>query len=139
MSDLKHLGLSHQQWAPYVGIYNSANSKQTTKIADIKDGTSNTSAFGEYLGGVHIDGSRDFELAWMGAGTQPTCYGLAPIYGPNKNDYSWRQFQSQHPGLVNFAFADGSVRPVFKTADFNTFIYVSGMKDGVIADPTLLE
>jgi prepilin-type N-terminal cleavage/methylation domain-containing protein/prepilin-type processing-associated H-X9-DG protein len=133
------LGRPHQLWAPYVGIYNSSNSKHTTKIADIKDGTSNTLAFGEYLGGVHIDGSRDFELAWMGAGAQPTYYGLAPVYGPNKNDFSRRQFQSQHPGLVNFAFADGSVRSVFRTADFNTFIYISGMKDGAIADLTNLE
>jgi len=137
-------GVPHQKWAPYVGIYNSANAKQSTKLADIKDGTSNTLAFGEYLGGVHVNGTRDFETAWMGAGGWPTNYGLAPIY-PNadgsgqKNDYSRRQFQSQHPGLVNFAFADGSVRPVFKTADFNTYIYVSGMKDGAIADPTLLE
>ena len=131
--------IPHQSWAPYVGIYNSANPKNTTKLADIKDGTSNTLAFGEYLGGVHIDGTRDFELAWMGSGAQPTYYGLAPIYGPNKNDFSRRQFQSQHPGLVNFAFADGSVRPIFKTADFNTYIYASGMKDGRIFDATLLE
>jgi prepilin-type N-terminal cleavage/methylation domain-containing protein/prepilin-type processing-associated H-X9-DG protein len=133
------LGRPHQLWAPYVGIYNNTNSKLTTKIADIKDGTSNTLAFGEYLGGVHIDGSRDFELAWLGAGANPTYFGLAPIYGPNKNDYSRRQFASQHAGLVNFAFADGSVRPIFKTADFNTYIYISGMKDGAIADPNNLE
>ena len=133
------LGRPHQQWAPYVGIYNSANTKLSTKIADIKDGTSNTLAFGEYTGGTHIDGSREFELAWLGAGGNPTSFGLAPIYGPNKNDFNRRQFQSQHPGLVNFAYADGSVRPVFRTCDFNTFIYASGMKDGAIYDPTNLE
>jgi prepilin-type N-terminal cleavage/methylation domain-containing protein/prepilin-type processing-associated H-X9-DG protein len=129
----------HARWTPYVGIFNSANPRQTTKIADIKDGTSNTLAFGEYLGGVHIDGTRDFEPSWLGSGGMVTRRGLAPIYGANGNDYLWAMFQSQHPGLVNFAFADGSVRPVFRTCDFWTFIYVSGMKDSRIPDLTLLE
>jgi|GEM_PF-112561 len=127
---------SHVRRAPFVGIY-YMNSR--TSIADIKDGTSNTMAFGETLFGVHIDGTRDFELSWMGAGWGICSPGLAPIYGANGNDYTWSQFSSAHPGLVNFAFGDGSVRPVFKTADYNTFIATSGMKDGTIVDPGLLE
>jgi prepilin-type N-terminal cleavage/methylation domain-containing protein/prepilin-type processing-associated H-X9-DG protein len=145
----------NSQWAPYVGIY-TMNSK--TAIADIRDGTSNTLAFGETVTGFHNNGDRDFEVAWLGAGWQGTKSGLAPIYvynnpdqGPNGtntgpangstggNDYTWRQFSSKHSGLVNFAFADGSVRPIFKTADFDTFIKISGMKDGAIANPDLLE
>jgi prepilin-type processing-associated H-X9-DG protein len=137
----------HAQWAPYVGIFNSANSKQTTKFADIKDGTSNTLMFGEYLGGWHKDGTRDFEVAWLGSGGWPTRRGLAPIYNYTSptgvvytgTEYTWGQYQSAHPGLVNFAFGDGSVRPVFTTADFNTFIQASGMKDGAIINLTNLE
>src|SRR5262249_43520274 len=53
------------QWKPFTGIY-SANSK--TRIADITDGTSNTLAFGEYLGALFNDGTRDGEASWMGAG-----------------------------------------------------------------------
>src|SRR5207244_279435 len=101
---------AHSQWLPYTGIFNSYNSKQPTKMADIKDGTSNTIMFGEYLGGVHKDGSRNLELTWMGSGGWPTLYGLAPnlnyVYNSgqvaNRTEYSWRQFQSAHPGLVNF-------------------------------------
>jgi prepilin-type processing-associated H-X9-DG protein len=137
----------HARWAPYVGIFNSANPKQTTRIADIRDGTSNTLMFGEYLGGLHKDGTRDFEVAWMGSGGWPTRRGLAPIYNYTSptgvvytgTEYTWQQFQSAHPGLVNFAFADGSVRQISKTADFWTFIYMSGMKDGTITDPNNIE
>jgi len=117
----------HQGFRPYTGIY-YANSK--TKITDIADGTSNTLAFGEYLGALHNNGTREFELSWMGAGCLPTTWGLAPIYGPQSDDYFSGQFQSMHSGVVNFAFADGSVRGIRQTADYNAFIKASGMADG---------
>jgi prepilin-type processing-associated H-X9-DG protein len=124
-----------------VGIYYDGSK---TKIADIKDGTSNTLAFGEYQAGQFITGLRFGEMTWMGSGWLGTAWGLAPNHNETANggtvaDYSWVNYQSNHPGLVNFAFADGSVRPVFKTADFNTYIQVSGMKDGSIPNLTLLE
>jgi prepilin-type N-terminal cleavage/methylation domain-containing protein/prepilin-type processing-associated H-X9-DG protein len=122
----------HSQWAPFTGIY-YVNSQ--TKITDITDGMSNTLAFGEYLGGLHNNGTRDLELAWMGAGCLPTKYGLAPIYGPQKNDYYPLQFQSMHSGVVNFAFADGHVTGISRTADFNAYVYASGMADGQVFNP----
>src|SRR5262249_22970777 len=115
----------HSQWAPFTGIY-YANS--ATRITDILDGTSNTLALGEYLGGLHSDGARDAELSWMGAGCLITKNGLAPNYGPQGNDFYSFQFQSKHDGVVNFAFADGSVRGISRTADFNAFVYASGMQ-----------
>jgi prepilin-type processing-associated H-X9-DG protein len=40
-------------------------------------------------------------------------------------------FQSKHPGgIVNFAFADGSVHGISQAVDFNVFIYASGKEDG---------
>jgi prepilin-type N-terminal cleavage/methylation domain-containing protein/prepilin-type processing-associated H-X9-DG protein len=126
---------SHSQWAPFTGIY-YANS--TTKLTEIADGTSNTLAFGEYLGGLHKDGTRDYELSWMGAGCLPTKYGLAPNYGPASNDYYKLQFQSKHDGVVNFAFADGSVRGISQSVNFTAFVYASGMQDGQVVDPSAL-
>jgi prepilin-type N-terminal cleavage/methylation domain-containing protein/prepilin-type processing-associated H-X9-DG protein len=140
---------TNAQWSPFTGIY-YMNSK--TKIADITDGTSNTIAFGEYTG-VHNgtypqmpSGSREFVISWMGAGWLTSKWGLAPVYNsitgwPDQagsegsgTDYIFRQWSSMHTGILNFAFADGSVRSVSKTADFNAWIYVTGMRDGRVVD-----
>ncbi len=127
-------------WVPYTGIF-YMNSK--TKITDISDGTSNTVAFGEYSG-THIDGTRDFVISWMGAGWLGSRWGLAPVYSNDSmtlgsgNDYSWRQFSSRHTAVVNFAFADGSVRGISRTADYNAWIYATGATDGKVYDPSAL-
>jgi prepilin-type N-terminal cleavage/methylation domain-containing protein/prepilin-type processing-associated H-X9-DG protein len=114
-------------WGPYTGIY-YMNSK--TSIPSISDGTSNTIAFGEY-GGTHSTGlPPEFTVSWMGAGWLSTRLGLAPISG----DWNWRQFSSKHSGVVNFAFADGSVHAISRTADFNTWIWATGANDGKVVD-----
>lgn len=130
-------------WRPFAGIYFSSSE---TGIADVTDGTSNTVAFGEYVGthtGTSPDipaNSREFVYSWMGAGFLTARWGLAPVFNANSrdlntgSDYSWRQFSSKHPGVVNFAFADGSIRPISRTADYNTWIYVCGMADGRVFD-----
>jgi prepilin-type processing-associated H-X9-DG protein len=33
--------------------------------------------------------------------------------------------------VVNFAFADGSVRGISQSVDFNVYIYASGKSDGM--------
>jgi len=119
----------------YKGIY--YRNSQTT-FADITDGTSNTIAFGETLAGTS-KGTKDFELTWGGAGSMPTAWGLAPIYGPNRNDNEWYQFSSRHTSGVQFAFADGSVRNIQRSANRNVYIYASGMADGKVIDYSQLE
>ena len=53
-------------------------------------------------------------------------------------------FSSRHPTLVNFAYFDGSVRPLKKPAvpgdaAYDAFIWMSGFRDGVQADRALIE
>ncbi len=112
----------HRPLAPYTGIY-YANS--WTRCADITDGLSHTLAFGEAMGGLHNDGTRDVKLSWLGTGWLATRWALAPSTGGSL----W-QFQSRHDGVVNFAFADGSVRGISRTADYWAYIAASGMADG---------
>jgi len=144
---------------PTVGRYAGAyypNSK--TKLQSIGDGTSNTIGFGETLAGTS-KGTRDFRLTWMGAGSMPTRWGLAHQYGDNGDDVDWFQFSSRHTGIVQFAFCDGSVRPISNSINFQSldpdrvinfnmniasnpayavFQAAAGANDGVVIDYSLL-
>jgi len=118
---------SHAALKPFKGIY-YANSR--TRSHDISDGAAYTLAFGEYLGGLHKDGTREVELSWMGSGCFVTRWGLAPVWGLTGNDYSRWMFQSNHGGIVNFAFADGHVSGINRTMDYWVYIAASGIADG---------
>jgi prepilin-type N-terminal cleavage/methylation domain-containing protein/prepilin-type processing-associated H-X9-DG protein len=120
-------------WERFHGIYYGSGygGVSRTRIADISDGTSNTLAFGEYLGGFHTNGTRDMELSWMGAGCLPTGSGL-----PRDGDF-WT-FQAMHIAGVNFAFADGHIATVSRDCDVLLFIAASGIGDGTDYDPSAL-
>jgi prepilin-type N-terminal cleavage/methylation domain-containing protein len=105
-----------------------------SKTATISDGSSNTIAFGETLGGTNT-GARDFNLSWMGAGALPTAWDLI-------DPSSWTSFGSKHTGVVQFAFGDGSVRPLMKigpttpwfTPQWYALMAASGAQDGNVVD-----
>ena len=83
------------------------NSK--VKLVGVSDGTSNTIAFGETLGGS--SNFRQYGISWMGAGGQATAWELRdPQFGV------WNQFASLHTGIVPFAYLDGTVKLVRITA-----------------------
>jgi prepilin-type N-terminal cleavage/methylation domain-containing protein len=103
-----------------------------SKIADVIDGTSNTIAFGETIANGGIGVPRNFVLTWPGAGSMPTAWGIAETGSPPHPD--WYKFGSKHTGIVQFAFADGSVRPISKGASYNLYIAATGMSDGAVID-----
>jgi len=127
-------GMFGPLYQPYPGLY-YANSK--IKMGAIPDGTSNTIAFGECLGGAET-GTRDFALTWMGAGSLPTYWGLP-------SPAQWYTFGSKHPGVVQFGFGDGSVRNIRKgigttvgSTDWYMLQRAAGYQDGEICDFSVL-
>ena len=116
-------------WDRWQGIFYS-RSKVT--IVGVTDGTSNTLMVGEALGGDPTSASRN-SFAWAGNGFLPSAWNLASTGQPQ-----WYQFGSKHTGLVNFVYADGSVRPVRNTSDTTMFRRATGITDGNVIDLSLL-
>jgi hypothetical protein len=63
---------------------------------------------------------------WMGAGTMCTFPGLVDQGGPSR---SWASFSSEHPNIVQFVFADGSVHRLTTSIDYATYQRFAGMKE----------
>jgi prepilin-type N-terminal cleavage/methylation domain-containing protein/prepilin-type processing-associated H-X9-DG protein len=140
-----------QYWSGYQGVFTN---RSETVLSHIADGTSNTLLLGEGEGGRE-NGLRQYHGAWMGVGNMPAWGGL-PRGG---EDYlSAIQFSSKHSGLVQFCFADGSVRrlkrgnswidwenwdlanlwPNSYPSDWWVFQELAGMRDGGSRDASSL-
>jgi prepilin-type N-terminal cleavage/methylation domain-containing protein/prepilin-type processing-associated H-X9-DG protein len=106
----------------------------TTRYADMTDGSSNTIAFGETLGGNAGPGVRDTALSWMGSGAMVSSYGIAPG-APCPGNYPGAfNFSSRHTGVVNFAFGDGSVHAIQTSVNPKVFFALASMADGTVID-----
>jgi prepilin-type N-terminal cleavage/methylation domain-containing protein/prepilin-type processing-associated H-X9-DG protein len=122
-------------YSAYVGLLYNRSAVSLTK-ATAADGLSNTLMFGESLGDTET-ATRVYAWSWALAGTQPAGYGI-----PAAADASaWRGFGSRHPGVVNFAAGDGSVRTVRKYitgagTQFNMYYFSTGWQDGKLVDPS---
>jgi prepilin-type N-terminal cleavage/methylation domain-containing protein len=121
------------------------NSK--TKIPGIIDGSSNTVMFGEMVGGF---------IDWAGSGGIPSGVSgpswtagfnysgfdspwspanqNAPSCGTPPNCSKWWAFSSNHAGIVQFCFGDGSVRGLRNGMDFSTWVYITGIADGIVVN-----
>ncbi|HEV8062028.1 MAG TPA: DUF1559 domain-containing protein [Gemmataceae bacterium] len=117
-------------------------------MTGITDGSSNTIAYGEYVGAFDNGntGTRIRVMSWMGAGGFPTYWSIAnPIYRFS--------FNSMHTGIVNFAYADGSVHALTGNTPqpqsgndivnrtipaWDTLQNLAGRADGVVITPGVI-
>lgn len=110
----------------YAGIF--VNRSQLT-LATISDGSSNTLAFGETLGGSTTGSTRYIANTWMGASGFPSYWGLAP-----GRTAQWYQWSSAHTSGINFAYGDGSIRQVRFSANLTAFQNATGAADGYVVN-----
>jgi prepilin-type N-terminal cleavage/methylation domain-containing protein len=114
-------------WDKWEGVF-ITQSRNTLEGITATDGTANTLMFGESLGGTG-KGTRDFSLSWMGGDALPVAWGTP-------DPPQWYTFGSGHTGVVQFCWADGSVRGVRKGIPTGRTAYrhAAGFKDGVVYD-----
>jgi prepilin-type N-terminal cleavage/methylation domain-containing protein/prepilin-type processing-associated H-X9-DG protein len=145
MTDVMFPPNTHYNLANHVGIFTN---RSTLPITQIADGTSNTLLFGEALGVVGDPPVDRYAGAWIAVGSLPCIYAL-----PKRGQlYHYYDFDSRHTGIVNFCFADGSVRPLKAGSSYwdlanpasppsgwLVFQALCGYKDGEQVDSSALE
>ncbi|MBY0229003.1 MAG: DUF1559 domain-containing protein [Gemmataceae bacterium] len=117
------------EYPEYQGYFTHMSSLTSVKVGD---GTSNTVMFAEYTGGqIDWGGSggipNGLSAAGVSAGFHYSGFGT-PISGNNTNYYT---FGSRHTGVINVGMGDGSVRTLTTSIDFGTWLYITGVNDGV--------
>jgi prepilin-type N-terminal cleavage/methylation domain-containing protein/prepilin-type processing-associated H-X9-DG protein len=130
-----------RNYPPYNIYFGLLHYNSKTTIGRVPDGTSNTLMFGEYAGGYINWGGNGTTSAplpgWAtghwSCGFDFSCFGLDTNININDGGHGWWSFGSEHAGgLIQFAYADGSVRKITPQVDFPTFLALSGYMDGVV-------
>ena len=121
------------------------------KMADLRDGSSNTIAVGESHGGTSKKVSVNFG-PWGLTGTHTCCHGrvfsdsdnsvdsthffdtrwaLNAAWDETGRSYAW-DFNSSHTGGGHFLFADGSVHFLSDVMDYRVYCLLNYIQDGQV-------
>ncbi len=115
----------------YTGILTWNTTVTLTAVSDA-DGASNTILYAEYIGGGM--GGKPVSVQGLGQGIVGPAWACGPnftYWAPDTGTLpDYFRFGSSHPGVFNACFADGSVRGIQKSLDFNLWIALGGYRDG---------
>ncbi len=113
------------------GIFYRNNYREPLKMALITDGTSNT-----FLVGEDVMAENNHSTAYYSNGDYSSCHAPPNYFPKPRTPDSWWNvisFRSLHPGGLQFAFADGSVRFVQQNINYDTWRFLSTKGEGEIA------
>jgi prepilin-type N-terminal cleavage/methylation domain-containing protein/prepilin-type processing-associated H-X9-DG protein len=129
---------------PFRGMFTF---KSRNKLGNIPDGTSTTLMFFESAGGYGsgLDGHPELDGWWGNSwamGVAYTAFGACPDHANQNCDFdaNGRGLApglpgSQHPGgRINVAYGDGSIRSIPPDLDFNVYLAIGGIADGVVVN-----
>ena len=115
-----------------------------TRIADVKDGTSNTYLIGEkYLNPDRYgswDGGWDAQSMYIGHDAEPARWvgDAAPLLRDRPGLSNYTSFGGPHPGGCQFVFCDGSVHAISFSIDPQTHRLLGNRKDRQAIDASKL-
>jgi prepilin-type N-terminal cleavage/methylation domain-containing protein/prepilin-type processing-associated H-X9-DG protein len=105
------------------------------RFREITDGTSHTLMVGEkylnpdrYEDGTDLGDNETVAMGFNGDTARWTI--VTPLRDRAGFDYDWTAFGSAHPGVMNAAFADGSVHTVSYSISEETFRRLGSRRDG---------
>ncbi|HLN26356.1 MAG TPA: DUF1559 domain-containing protein [Gemmataceae bacterium] len=116
-------------WGQYTGVFGA---RSQLRISDVKDGTSNTLMYGETVGRYDPDfggGANALDKPWFAGINLVTGFGLGHGVGAN-----YSQFSSDHTGIIQFVFVDGSVHGISMSIDFYVLANLAGAHEGNVVD-----
>jgi prepilin-type processing-associated H-X9-DG protein len=132
-------------WEDGDGIFFPMVWERPVRMVDVQDGTSNTFMIGEdiWLPGSFGPGIYGRGYAWAHSVESSLTCALPPnLIGPNSppaqiDDYKFNNgFKSRHPGGLQFAFIDGSVRFISESIPLGTYRALATIRGGeVVAVP----
>jgi prepilin-type N-terminal cleavage/methylation domain-containing protein/prepilin-type processing-associated H-X9-DG protein len=114
---------------------------QPTRIADVRDGTSNTVMVGDkrlnlaLLGQPQPDDNEGYTCGWNEDTVRFTNQRPSPDFVGDPDLHGGRLFGSSHIARFNMAFADGSVRPVSYSVSAAVFQNLGHVSDGQVINP----